>query len=157
MLSLNLSEVQQFLTSKNYNVQLQKETNQLYILLKIEEREFPLFIRIYEESDLLQLILFIPVVIQAGTENDLARLLHTLNKEIDVPGFGMDENSKIVFYRIMIPAFKKKLESELVETFMKSLPLVAESFAPVIMTAAAGNATYAQIMKKMEELQRSQQ
>lgn len=156
MLTLTLDNIKQFLLSKKHDVQYQKETNQLYLLFKIEGHDFPLFIRVYEEGDLLQLIMFIPTSIREGSAGDLARLLHTLNKEIDIPGFGMDESSKVVFYRLMIPALNKQVEEGVVELLFNSLPLVAESFAPVIMTAAAGVATYEEIMKKMEEMQKNQ-
>lgn len=153
MITLNLKNIQKFLEDQKYEVQFQKETNQLYILLKIEEYDFPLFIRIYEDGDLMQFILFIPCNIVPGTENDVARLLHTLNKEIDVPGFGMDETAKVTFYRIMIPALNKQIEEQLILTFIKSLPLIGETFTPVIATAATGRATYGEIMHKMKEIQ----
>lgn len=157
MLTLSLDHIKKFLLEKKFDVQFQKETNQLYMLLKVEGHDFPVFIRIYDEGDLLQLILFIPCTIKAGAHAELGRLLHTLNKEIDIPGFGMDENAGVVFYRCMIPAFNKQIEEGLVEMFMQSLPLIAQSFTPVIITAATGNATYEQIMQKMEEMQKHQQ
>lgn len=154
MLTLSLDHIKDFLTEKKHEVQFQKETNQLYILLKVEGHDFPLFIRVYEEGDLLQLILFIPCSIKQGVQGDLGRLLHTLNKEIDIPGFGMDESAGVIFYRCMIPAYNKKVEPGLIEMFMQSLPLIAQSFTPVIITAATGNATYEEIMQKMEEMQK---
>lgn len=156
MQKLTLENVKKFLLEKNYDIKYQKETNQLFLLQNIKGHEFPLFIRVYEEGDLLQMILFIPVVIKPGAEGDLARLLHTLNKEIDIPGFGMDESSNIVFYRVMLPSFNKEIEEDLIAMFMDTLPMVAQSFTPVITTAATGAATYEQIMKKMQELEKSQ-
>jgi hypothetical protein len=153
-MELTLDNVKELL-SKNHDIQYQEETNQLYMVMKVQGLDFPLFIRVYDEGDLLQLILFIPITLQPSTTPDLARLLHTLNKEIDIPGFGMDESSKVVFYRIMLPSYNKQIEEGLIEMFMSSLPLVAESFAPIIVTAASGNATYDEIMKKMADIEKS--
>ena len=153
MIELSLDTVKTFLQSKGFDVHYQEETNQLYMLVKVANFDFPLFIRVYDEGDLLQLIQFIPISVQPGTAGDLARLLHTLNKEIDIPGFGMDETSNVVFYRVMIPSFNKQIEEGLIEIFMSTLPVIAESFSPIIMTAASGNATYEEIMKKMQDIE----
>lgn len=156
MIDLTIDEVKKHLIGKGYNVQYQEETNQLYMLVKVANLDFPVFIRAYDEGDLLQLILFIPISLQEGTEEDVARLLHTLNKEIDIPGFGMDEINRVIFYRIMIAGIDKKIEERNIDIFMASLPLIAESFSPIIMAAGAGNATYEEIMKKMEEIEQTE-
>jgi hypothetical protein len=153
MIELSLENIQNLLKEKKYDVKLQKETDQLFVILKNDRGEFPLFIRIYEGGDLLQLLLFIPSQFQPGVEPHLARLLHTLNKEIDIPGFGVDEGAKVIFYRCMIPAFNKYLEEGIIEQYLKSLPLIAGSFAPIITTVANGQVTYEEVMKKMKEFQ----
>lgn len=155
MLKLTLDNVKKFLKEKNYEIQYQKETDQLFMVQKIEGHDFPLFIRVYDEGDLLQIILFIPITIKNGAQADVARLLHTLNKEIDIPGFGMDETTNVVFYRIMIPSYNKEIEEELISMFMETLPVVAQSFAPIIFAAAVGSATYEEIMKKIKEGEKS--
>jgi hypothetical protein len=153
MIKLTLENIQKLLQEKGANVQSQKETGQLYIILKISDTDFPLFIRLYESEDLLQLLLFIPCNIQEGAEGEIARLLHTLNKEIDVPGFGMDETSKVVFYRVMVPAFHNQIEEELIDVYYQSLPNIASTFGGVISAVATGNATYKEVMKKVNEAQ----
>ncbi|MFQ5729728.1 MAG: YbjN domain-containing protein, partial [Waddliaceae bacterium] len=111
MMKVTLDALLKFLKKKNYDAKLQRETQQIYIILKLEEKEFPLFLRIFEQSDLLQLLVFMPIQIKPGTHADLARLLHLINKELDIPGFGMDENSEVAFYRCMLPTPEKKIDS----------------------------------------------
>lgn len=154
LIKLDLEAIKKHLIQKNFDVQYQKETNQLFTLLKVESREYPLFVRIYEEGDLLQLILFIPCNIHPGAEPEIARLLHTINKEIDIPGFGMDETADVIFYRCMLPAFDKQIEEGFLDVYLQSLPMIADSFTAVIVTAASGSATYDEIMEKMKEIQK---
>lgn len=151
MIRLEIEKIQEHLRRKGLEAQLQKETQQLYLIFKIAEREFPLFIRVFEGGELLQLLAFLPCNTKANTLGDTARLLHLLNKELDIPGFGMDESSSVVFYRCMLPAPKKQLEETLFDAFLNSIQLVCKSFAPVIATVAYGGATFDEIIKKTQE------
>lgn len=155
MQPLDTDHVQKFLQSLNFEVKYQQETKQLYIILKIEGADFPLFVRVYDEGDLLQLIAFIPCNIKPGTQGDVARLLHQLNKEIDTPGFGMDETSNVIFYRLMLPGMNKQFDEKLLQLYMTALPVIIKSFTPVIVTAAGGHATYDQIIQKMGDLEKN--
>ncbi|HEY4832398.1 MAG TPA: YbjN domain-containing protein [Waddliaceae bacterium] len=156
MIQLNLNVLIKYLRDKHYDAQLQSETQQIYIILKIAGREFPLFIRIFEQSDLLQLLVFMPINIKQGAYADLARLLHQLNKELDIPGFGMDESAGVVFYRCMLPVLDKKIEESLLDSFLKSISVICESICPPIFTVASGSASYAEIIAKAKEIKKGQ-
>lgn len=151
MIALSFENIQKHLKKKNIEAEKQAETNQLYVVLKIAEREFPLFIRIFEGGELLQLLTFLPCNTKPSTLADTARLLHLLNKELDVPGFGMDEDSSTVFYRCMIPVQKAQLDEVLFDAYMNSIELVCRSFAPVVVAVAFGAATFEEILKKAKE------
>ena len=154
MIELNLSVLLKYLRDKQYDAQLQKETQQIYIILKIARKEFPLFIRIFEQSDLLQLLVFMPVNIKPGMHGDLARLLHHLNKELDIPGFGMDETAGVAFYRCMLPALDKKIEETMLDAFLKSIMVICESICPPVFAVANGTATYNEVLNKAKEIKR---
>ncbi|HXF29727.1 MAG TPA: hypothetical protein VN457_07740, partial [Chlamydiales bacterium] len=62
--------------------QIQKETSQIFHVFKLEKREFPLFIRILHDGELLQMLTFLPVGVKKEQYGDLGRLLHMLNKEL---------------------------------------------------------------------------
>lgn len=151
MIKVDQDSLLQFLKSKSFDAKLQAETKQIYTLLSVQGRDFPLFIRIFEPSDLLQLLVFMPCQIKHGTHADLARLLHLINKELDIPGFGMDENAEVVFYRCMLPVPGKKIDEKLLETYLKSIQLICESISPPVIAVASGLATFAEIMKKANE------
>jgi len=155
-MKLTLENVQKLLVTNKLDVQSQKETGQLYYLLKIQDAEFPVFVRLYDQEDLLQMLMFIPCTLANGSEGEVGRLLHTLNKEIDIPGFGMDETSRVIFYRAMVPAFKGEIEEGLIEAFLASLPTVGRTFGGVISAVATGNAKYEEVMKKVREAEKSQ-
>jgi hypothetical protein len=151
MIKVDLDSLLKFLAEKKYDAKLQNETKQIYVILSLEGREFPLFIRIFDSSDLLQLLVFMPCQIKHGVHADLARLLHLINKELDLPGFGMDENAAVTFYRCMLPIPNKKIDENLLETHLKSITLICESISPPVIAVASGLATFEEILKKANE------
>ncbi len=155
-MNISLNNLQKYLSSKKYDASIQEETDQVLVLLKISGHDFPLFLRIFDDSDLLQLLVFMPTNIKPGTHSDLARLLHLLNKELDIPGFGMDEAQEVVFYRYMLPIPGKKIEEELLESYIKSIELICESISSSVIAVAAGVATYSEILRKIKENQANQ-
>lgn len=149
MVSLNLQALEDHLKAMRLQPQLQKETNQLIVIFKAGGADFPLFYRIYEGGELLQHIAFIPCQLKATAAPELARLLHLINKEVDLPGFGMDERAGIVYYRFMIPADHGQVSSETLETVFNSIQTICESFAPVIAAVATGNSSFDEVMRKL--------
>lgn len=151
MIPLTLDKLQKYIKSKDIQVELQKETNQLCILLKISEREFPLFIRLFEGNELIQLIAFLPCNTKPATVSDTSRLLHLLNKEIDVPGFGLDENNAVVFYRCMIPVKDNQVDEVIFDAFLNAVQVACKAFAAVIAAVAYGAVTFEEVLKKSQE------
>jgi len=148
---LTLDNVQSYLAKKQISAQMQKDTGQLYIINTFQGIEFPTFLRVYDGGELLQILLFIPSNIKAGTEGEVARLLNLINKEIDIPGWGMDENSNVIFYRMMLPAFGKQIQEGLIDLHLRSLELLCQTFTPAIVAVAQGHMTYEGIVKQLKE------
>jgi hypothetical protein len=170
----------QFMRKNKYESDIQADTQQVYTIFKINQKEYPLFLRVFDEGHLLQLLVFIPCHLEpnekfalgkkvsesSSTEAknpyhkeviaDLARLLHLLNKELDVPGFGMDEMAGVVFYRLMLPTPKKKIESDLLLAFLKTIEHVCEMFSTPIEAVSSGQMTLDQILAKAQEMEQSQ-
>lgn len=151
MVALTIKALEEHLKMLKLEPQLQKETNQLIIIYKVGGADFPLFFRIFEGGDLLQMITFIPCNIKASAIPDLARLLHLLNKEVDLPGFGMDEKAGIVYYRFMLPALRGQVEGEILETVIDTIKKITETFANVIAAVAVGAASFDEVMKKASQ------
>ncbi len=152
MVEMNLESLLQFMKQEGYDAQIQTETHQVYCTLKISNIEYPLFLRVFEESELLQLIVFFPTNIKDSAFNDLARFLHHINKEIDIPGFGMDESTKVAFYRVMLPAFEKKVDQHVLKSYLKSLILICENFGQATLSVANGITSYADILKHIKQV-----
>jgi len=137
-----------YLGSKKLDPVLQKDTNQIYILFKIDNQDFPLFFRIYEGADLLQLLVFFPLQVRKERFEVMARLLHLLNKEIDLPGFGIDEVVGLVYHRIMMPANNHKLDTHLLASYLDSIPKICKQFYNPIAGTAMSDLSYEEILKK---------
>lgn len=153
MLSLNTDDVHQYLIKEQFPVQIQKETEQLVMVYKIENRDFPLFIRIFPGGDLLQLIAFIPCNLKPTAAGDVARLLHLLNKELDIPGFGMDEGANLIFYRAMIPGHEKQIHEQTLTRYVHSIEQILKNFASLIAMIAFGASTFEEVRKKMKPIE----
>ncbi len=152
MINLTLEALQENLSNKGFAVELQKETKQLYIIYKINDKEFPLFLRIFGKGELLQLIAFIPCEVKTGTQGDIGRLLHRLNKELDIPGFGMDEQAGLLFYRLMIPSIEKKIVEAHLHRYVASIEEILKNFSPVIAYVASGTGSYDDVQKKIHSI-----
>jgi hypothetical protein len=151
MIPLTIEKLNSALLEKKYNPEKQKETGQIYLTYQAFNQDFPLFIRVVESGDLLQLLLFFPMNLQEKSNPDMARLLHLINKELDIPGFGMDEQMGVIFYRNMLPAMDKKIDGNIVDAYLKSMQTLAETFFPVIAAVAHGSATFEDILAKAKE------
>jgi hypothetical protein len=149
MIPLTIEDLHAYLAGQELPVEIQKETNQVFMVFKIAGREFPLFMRIYEGNELLQLIAFIPCTIKPEAVAHLGRLLHMLNKELDIPGFCMDENAGVVFYRAMLPALDKQVAWDHLQRYIRSIESICQNFAPVIATVAFGATTFEEVLKKI--------
>lgn len=136
------------LKNKGFNATHQPATDQIVVIIDIDKIEFPLFLRVLPQGPLLQLLVFIPGRVQEKMVSDSARLLHLLNKEMDAPGFGMDEAAGVIFYRVTLPALANQVDASLFETYMKSIQLICRTFTGVITAVSSGKMTYADVLRK---------
>lgn len=153
MINMTIDSLLNFMRQHEYEADIQADTQQVYTILKISNKEYPLFLRVFDEGHLLQLLVFIPFTLEKKLVPDMARLLHILNKELDVPGFGMDEMAGVVFYRIMLPTPKKKIDNELLAAFLKTVEQVCTMFAVPIEAIGYGKMTLDEILEKAQEAQ----
>ena len=151
MLKITQHTLLQELKRLNFEALVQEETNQIYLIFKHERREFPLFIRILHEVELLQLLTFIPTNVKPECLNDLGRFLHMVNKELDVPGFCLDEASGTVFYRLILPTFQKEINPTIFEAFLNTSQVVCKTFSPAIEAIGNGVMTLEEVIKKAQE------
>ncbi|MCC5833029.1 MAG: YbjN domain-containing protein [Chlamydiales bacterium] len=135
---LNHDNLQNFLKKIGFEPIFQEATNQVYILMKIKEVDLPLFFGISLESSLLQIVGYLPYQLHAPAFGETARMLHLLNKQLDMPGFGMDENEKLMFYRSVIPCPEDKVDENLLGMYIGTLRFACDTFMYAIGSIAAG-------------------
>lgn len=151
MIPNTINSLMKFLKQKEYEPVYQKETDQIYILFKVGNHDFPLFFRVFDGGNILQLLLFFPMQVPQERLNAVARLLHYLNKEIDIPGLGMDENVGLVFHRIMIPTATQKIDQDLLDSLVKTAPKIAEQFFGTILGTTNSKDSFEVILKQLKE------
>ena len=154
MFKLSHPNLQAQLKALGYDPKVQDETNQAYLVIKHEKREFPIFFRILHEGELLQILSFIPTNFKDESLSDLCRFLLMLNKELDMPGFCIDEASKTIFYRLMLPTHNKELPKETLEAFLQTSQTVCRTFTPVIEAIAIGAMSLDEVLQKAAELKK---
>lgn len=153
MIAITPEAILACLKKNHYEANIQDDSQQVFTLLKISQKEYPLFLRVFDDGHLLQLLAFIPCPVSTEGVSDMARLLHLLNKELDMPGFGMDEMAGAVFYRLMLPTPKKKIESDVLIAFMKTVEHVCKMFATPIEAVGYGQITLDDILKKARQME----
>lgn len=149
---VTLETIQKHLATKGQHLEYQNETGQLYMLITKEDANFPFFIRLYDHGQLLQFTAFMPFSLKEGHEADVARLLHIINKDIDLPGFGMDETNGIIFYRLMLPINKLHLEEATLELMVNVFPSICHTFAKPILAMAHGKESLKTILNALNQL-----
>ena len=141
----------QSLSSQNIKAETQKETNQIYFLLKHEDVNFPSFIRPLDGGNLLQIMVFIPVNVQKEGAENLSRFLHMANKELDMPGFGMDEASASVFYRVVVPTLEQNIDDTLFKAYIKTSRDVCATFCTIIQALSIGAITMDEVLAQLKK------
>ncbi len=150
MTDMNLNNLVTLFNQKGYEAKIQEETGQVYAIFKENDQEYPIFARIYEGGELLQLIAFFPYQLEKDVLPDIARLLHLLNKELDIPGFGMDEFGGVSFFRCMLNTPGKKLNEDLLDLYLNTIRLACKSFGPTIAAVTSGAMSVDDIIYKAQ-------
>lgn len=152
---LNQSNLDKFLSGLELAPLLEKESGLTYINVSANNQELPLFFVIRNEGEVLQLICYFPY--QLLDVSATARLLHLLNRDLDIPGFGMDEEQGLVFYRLVIPCFEKKIDGLLLRIYIDTIKVVCDSFSHAIGLISSGNVNLDTLKQqiKQEEKQNS--
>lgn len=90
------------------------------------------------EESLVHLFAALPFFIQPGAMADTSRLLMILNKPLDIPGFGLDEKTRLVFFRYSLISHKGQLSSRLLIAMIGTIHLLIDSLSPQIEAVASG-------------------
>lgn len=150
MIELSTDALVDFFHQQDIEATVEPGTSQVLFNVTYEQTQCPVFVRIYPEGQLLQLMLFFPMMMQPKSQGDTARLLHFFNKELDIPGFGMDEVSGACFFRCMIPSQDKKISKEILTGYINTLRTVCQNFFPSIGIITSRAMTFETLMAKAQ-------
>lgn len=156
MKPVTLASLISYLKGKQLDAKIQDETNQAYAVWTVDQKEFTLFVRLMPGDTLLQLLAFFPLTVTPKAMGDTARLLHALNRELDLPGFGMEEGSSVVFFRLMAPIVDKTLSDELLEAYVNAIQVVCKTFFPSVLAVASGGMTFDELVAQAQEMAKKQ-
>ncbi|MFA6916747.1 MAG: YbjN domain-containing protein [Parachlamydiales bacterium] len=148
MINVTLDSILELLEKNDLNPMLQEETKQVSLSFKLHDADFPMFIKVVHEGDLIQVLQFIPAHLDKNHVSDVARLMHYLNKEMDLPGFGFDENNQMMFFRLVLPTAKHKVDPDLLLAFINAARIACETFAPMIQNVNLGRTRFKEILEK---------
>lgn len=137
----------QFLNQHGLEPSYEKGSGQIYISFMIAGFEVPVFFVLRKETGLLQTVAYLPYELKEDTMSNVARLLHLFNKELDMPGFGMDEQLKITFYRSAIPCIDGQANEDFVRLYIAATKLACETFMQAIGMVTAGTMTFEELTK----------
>jgi hypothetical protein len=151
MPQLDYLTLKQLLITKYPSIVLQPETNQLYTAIRLEGKEYPFFARIFDGGVLLQLIAFIPCTWTTYHTPEVAQLLHLLNKELELPGFGLDDTMRLPFFRHMLFAKDGVIDPDLLMAVIDAIEVACSTFTPVITQVAEGKLKYREVVKLARE------
>ncbi len=149
----SLENIINFLNTNGEKASLQEETKQAMFQFPIEKHNCSVFFRIPESQGLIQIVAFLPLQTRQETISELARFLHLVNKEIDLPGFGMDESSQLIFYRAQIPYFDDSFDERNLNLMLKSLKQGCLDLIGALSQIISGEATYDSLLKQLRDKQ----
>lgn len=152
MVKLTNDDLIKHLDEKQLKPQFQEETGQIVMAFRLNNKDFPIFLRIAEDEDFLQILSFLPTKIKEGQHSAVARFLHHVNNQVNLPGFAMDDQQDLVFYRVILPAPDKELNEAMLEKFLGAIFNVSNTFFPIVSSLSEGTINFKEGMKKLREL-----
>ncbi len=153
-----LESIQQFFQKEELTCEIVKANkdfpiDQLFVRLDVdnEGRDITLQLKL-TEHDLsteeaaipyhqLQFFLGLPFLVTAETNTETARLLHLINKSLELPGFEYSEVDGLVYYRHVLTLPTKGIPVTLLMSMLGMIMFLHDSFAVVIESVANGSKT----------------
>jgi hypothetical protein len=141
---LTNTSIIQSLKERGIEAHLQKETGQVLIQRTIDGVDFPFFLKILPTGPFIQCVSFIPYELPEEVSLEFLSLLHFINRQIDLPGFGYDELSKYSFLRYNIPAFNNEIDGDTVKGILLRMEKLLELFAGFVLSVAQDPSSYSE-------------
>lgn len=149
--SLDSHELLQHLNAQGLKPTFDPASGQISVAFNVGGAEVPIFFVIRSESALLQTVAYLPYELSEKTLGNVARLLHLLNKELDMPGFGLDEKIHVIFYRAVIPCLNNQVNEQLLNLYLGTTKVACETFMQVIGKVLSGKMSVDEMLRQKPE------
>ena len=103
--------------------------------------DFPILLRLISQKQILQILAILPGFFTPQTAPEVARILHMINRDSQLPGFGMDEREFKVFYRLHFPLTGNKIDPQVLKNYFQEVEECCPNMLPVIVQVASGELT----------------
>jgi hypothetical protein len=147
ILEFSKEAIFRYLQSKDFAPEQQKETDLIFIKIKADVYDVPIFFDIHQERGLLNMMSYLPFQLQEKSIAQVARLLHMINRHFDMPGWGMDEEHKFIFFRLLLPTLDNKLDERLLAAYIQVSSIACITFIHAIARVTTGLAQADDIFK----------
>ncbi len=155
--TLDHNNLMKFLQRADMVPLLERNSGLTYININAGDNELPLFFVIRSEGEVLQLICYLPYQLYPNQRDTTARLLHLLNRDIDIPGFGMDEEQGLIFYRLVIPCIRKEINDEILRVYIDTIKIICDSFSHAIGLISSGTMDLDELKRQAELEEKNEQ
>lgn len=92
-----------------------------------------------DKQPFIRLFVAFPFTYKDEATGELARLLLYFNKPLEIPGFGLDEINKMIYYSYcLIAGDEEKIESRTLVSIVSTIMLLVDSLTPQIEAVAQG-------------------
>lgn len=149
-MKLDIHNLLEFFHQKKFDPSYDESRSQITMTMEIGTREIPMIFNIISEGLILQSIAYLPLEIPQKHISDVGRMLHLLNKQLDIPGFGMDEKYFLTFFRIVIPCLNKEIYENTIDMMFISTRLACDSFLTGIELVAQGTVSLDKVIKERD-------
>lgn len=79
-----------------------------------------------------------PFLVKEEAVGEMARLMMFLNKGLDTPGFGLDESSKLAFFRYGVLTYNGQQSAQLLMAIIGMIRLLMDTFTDQVEAVAGG-------------------
>ena len=162
MIKAKLLSIKKFLTSRSIESEILQKSdevpfNQLLAVVGVDERERPFILSLrVEESDLssmdklfkeplkphrydfLQFFITLPFFFEESAFAETSRAVLLVNQSIEIPGFGIKEADKIIFYQYIMPIIDKKLDERLFLSIINFIMATIEAHLDFLEDVGSG-------------------
>ncbi len=94
----------------------------------------------------IQFFLSLPFQVKDEHLGELARLLLLFNKSFEVPGFGMSEVDRVVYFRYMLLTNGGKVDPRVILSLLGMISVIVSSFGPEIEALGLGEKSLQEVV-----------